>query len=107
MTAAHARDADVLATMAPEHVAPLVSMLVSEHSKVNGQVIVAGRGWARRSATVELDPLVYVGQGAPIDASAQLVAVPLRIEGICREFRDALESYEDFQARVVGDLRQA
>ena len=70
-------------------------------------MIVAGRGWARRSATVELDPLVYVGQEAPSDASAQLSAGPLRIEGICREFRDALESYEDFQARVVGDLRQA
>jgi len=107
MTAAHTRDADALATMAPEHVAPLVSMLVSEHSKVNGQVIVAGRGWARRSTTVELDSLVYVGQEAPLDASAQLSAGPLRVEGICREFRDALESYEDFQARVVGDLRQA
>jgi len=106
MTAAHTRDADALATMSPDHVAPLVSMLVSEHSSVNGQVIVAGRGWARRSATVELDPLVYVGQGAPSDASAQLLAEPLRIDGICREFRDALESYEDFQARLVGDLRQ-
>jgi len=90
MTAAHTRDADALATMAPEHVAPLVSMLVSEHSKVNGQVIVAGRGWARRSTTVELDSLVYVGQEAPLDASAQLSAGPLRVEGICREFRDGM-----------------
>ncbi len=81
-------------------------MLVSEHSRVNGQVIVAGRGWARRSTTVEFEPLVYVGHDAPSDASTQLIGSPLRIEGICREFRDALESYEDFQARVVGDLRQ-
>jgi hypothetical protein len=84
----------------------LVSTLVSEHSKVNGQVIVTGRGWARRSATVELDPLVYVGQDAPLDAPTQRPVELLRIAGICREFRDALESYEDFQARVVGDLRQ-
>jgi NAD(P)-dependent dehydrogenase (short-subunit alcohol dehydrogenase family) len=106
MTAAHAHDADALASMAPEHVAPLVSMLVSEHCRVNGQVLVAGRGWARRSATVELEPLVYVGQQAPVDALTQLPAGLLRIEGICREFRDALASYEDFQGRVVGDLRQ-
>ena len=106
MTAAHTRDADALSTMAPEHVAPLVSMLVHEHSRVNGQVLVAGRGWARRSATVELEPLVQIGEQTPIDASAQLMGEPLRIEGFCREFRDALESYEDFQATVVGDLRQ-
>jgi hypothetical protein len=106
MTAAHTRDADALANMDPEHVAPLVSMLVSEYSTVNGQVIVAGRGWARRSATVELDPLVYVGHEAPLDASTQLSAGPLSIPGICCEFRDALESYENFQTRLVGDLRQ-
>jgi NAD(P)-dependent dehydrogenase (short-subunit alcohol dehydrogenase family) len=106
MTAAHATNAEALAVMAPEHVAPLVSMLVSEHSRVNGQVLVAGRGWARRSATVELEPLVFVGPAAPVDALTQLPAGPLQIDGICREFRDALASYEDFQARVVGDLRQ-
>ncbi len=106
MTAAHTRDADAIALMAPELVAPLVSMLVSEHSRVNGQVIVAGRGWARRSAMVELEPLVYVGDDAPFDASTQRFGGPLHIQGICREFRDALESYEDFQAHVVGDLRQ-
>jgi NAD(P)-dependent dehydrogenase (short-subunit alcohol dehydrogenase family) len=106
MTAAHATNADALAVMAPEHVAPLVSMLVSEHSRVNGQVLVAGRGWARRSATVELEPLVFVGPQAPVDALTQLPPGPLQIDGICREFPDALASYEDFQARVVGDLRQ-
>jgi NAD(P)-dependent dehydrogenase (short-subunit alcohol dehydrogenase family) len=106
MTAAHTRDADALAALAPELVAPLVSMLVSEQCRINGQVIVAGRGWARRSANVEFEPLVYVGHDAPSDASTQLMGSPLRIQGICREFRDALESYEDFQSRVVGDLRQ-
>jgi len=106
MTAAHTRDKDALAVMAPKHVAPLVAMLVSELSRVNGQVIVAGRGWARRSDTVEVEPLVYVGHDAQSDASTQLINGPLRIAGFCREFRDALESYEDFQSSVVGDLRQ-
>jgi hypothetical protein len=106
MTASHTQDADALATMAPELVAPLVSLLVSEHSQVNGQVLVAGRGWARRSATVELESLVYVGPAAPTDASAQRFGDPLRIEGFCREFSNALESYADFQSSVVGDLRQ-
>jgi NAD(P)-dependent dehydrogenase (short-subunit alcohol dehydrogenase family) len=106
MTAAHTRDKDALAVMAPEHVAPLVAMLVSEQSRINGQVFVAGRGWARRSATVEIDPLVYVGHDAASDASTQLISGPLRIEGFCREFRDGLESYEDFQSGVVGHLRQ-
>jgi NAD(P)-dependent dehydrogenase (short-subunit alcohol dehydrogenase family) len=106
MTAAHVRDPAAHAAMAPELVSPLVSMLVSEHCRINGQVLVAGHGWARRSATVELEPLVYVGEDAPFDASAQRFGGPLHIEGFCREFRDALESYADFQVRVVGDLRQ-
>ncbi|HEX5640298.1 MAG TPA: hypothetical protein VFX81_10920, partial [Burkholderiaceae bacterium] len=94
------------AAMSPDYVAPLVSALVSERSRVNGQVIVAGRGWARRTATVESDTLVYVGPGAATDACAQLQAESWRIAGVCREFRDGRESYEDFFARVVGDLRQ-
>lgn len=105
MTAAHVDEA-LRARMAPELVAPLVSSLVSEHSRVNGQVIVVGQGWARRAATVELDTLVYVGPEAPTDASAQLGGEPLRIDGICREFRDGRESFADFLSRTVGGLRQ-
>ena len=86
--------------------APLVSALVSERSRVNGQVIVAGRGWARRTATVEADTLVYVGPEAAVDASAQLQAEPWRIAGICREFRDGREAYEDCFSHFVGGLRQ-
>jgi NADP-dependent 3-hydroxy acid dehydrogenase YdfG len=95
------------AAMSPDYVAPLVSALVSERSRVNGQVIVTGGGWARRCATVEADSLVYVGPGAAADASAQLQAEPWRIAAVCREFRDGRESYEEFFSRIVGDLRQA
>jgi len=106
MTEAHISDEAQRAAMSPEHVAPLVSALVSELSSVNGQVIVVGRGWARRTATMEADTLVYVGLDAPHDASAQLQVQPWRIDGVCREFRDGKESYEDFCSRVVGHLRQ-
>jgi NAD(P)-dependent dehydrogenase (short-subunit alcohol dehydrogenase family) len=106
MTAAGIADAAERAAMSPDYVAPLVSALVSERSRVNGQVIVAGSGWARRTATVELEPLIYVGQQAPVDALTQLPAGPLRIDGIGGVFRDAWAPYVDFQAGVVGDLRQ-
>ena len=60
MTAAYVTDPAEREATAPELVAPLVAALVSEHSGVNGQVLVAGRGWARRAAVVELDRLVAV-----------------------------------------------
>ncbi len=106
MTEAGITDAAERTAMSPDYVAPLVSALVSERSRVNGQVIVAAGGWARRAAAVEAESLVYVGPGAPVDASAQLQAEPWRIAGVCREFRDGRESYEEFLAHVVGDLRQ-
>jgi NAD(P)-dependent dehydrogenase (short-subunit alcohol dehydrogenase family) len=74
------------AAMSPDAVSPLVSALVSERSRVNGQVIV--------------------GPDAAADASTQLQAEPWRIAGVCREFRDGRESYEEFFSHVVGDLRQ-
>jgi NAD(P)-dependent dehydrogenase (short-subunit alcohol dehydrogenase family) len=105
MTAAHVAEA-LRERMAPELVAPLVSALVSERSRINGQVLVVGQGWARRAATVELDALVEVGPEAPVDAFAQRVGEPLRIPGVCTEFRDGRESFADFVSRTVGDLRQ-
>ena len=106
MTEAHITDEAERAAMSPEHVAPLVSALLSERSRINGQVIVVGRGWARRAATVEADTLVYCGAGSPDDASTQRLSEPMRVAGVCREFRDGKESYEDFCSRVVGHLRQ-
>jgi NAD(P)-dependent dehydrogenase (short-subunit alcohol dehydrogenase family) len=103
MTEAHL-DADSRATMAPELVAPLVARLVSEKSRVNGQVFVVGRGWARRATTVELEPCVYVGTGEPADAVAALQGERLHVPGVCREYADALEAYADFQ-RALPPLR--
>jgi NAD(P)-dependent dehydrogenase (short-subunit alcohol dehydrogenase family) len=96
MTGAHV-DADLRASMAPELVAPLVTQLTSAQSRVNGQVIVVGRGWARRASTVELAELVFVGPDAGADASTQLEGSPLQVPGVCRDFRDALAAFEDFK----------
>ena len=106
MTAAHAREGDGSELLAPELVAPLISALVSAASRVNGQVLVTGGGLARRTAAVECEPMVELGHLDAVDASAQLTAAPLQIDGACREFRDALESYADFKSRLVGGLRQ-
>jgi NAD(P)-dependent dehydrogenase (short-subunit alcohol dehydrogenase family) len=106
MTAAHAREGDGSDLLAPELVAPLVSALVSAGSRVNGQVLVTGGGLVRRSATVECEPMVDSARLDAIDASAQRLGSPVHIDGTCREFRDALESYADFKNRIVGDLRQ-
>jgi len=99
MTEAHVSEAERTA-MAPELLAPLVAWLVSERSQVNGQVIVAGRGWARRAATIELEPLVRVGPDAAADAAAQLQSAPLQVPGVGREFPDALAAFQDFSARA-------
>ncbi len=106
MTAAHAQQGDGSDALTPELVAPLVSMLVGPHCSINGQVLVAGGGWARRSTAVECEPLVRIAPAPATDASAQLQGAPLQVAGSCRDFRDALESYDDFKARVVGHLRQ-
>ena len=92
--------------MSPEHVAPLVSVLVSERSEVNGQVIVAGGGWARRTATVEVDSSSTSGRTRQLMRPRNCRRVRGELTGVCSEFRDAQESYEDFCAHVVGDLRQ-
>jgi NAD(P)-dependent dehydrogenase (short-subunit alcohol dehydrogenase family) len=106
MTSAHAREGDGSAAMTPALVAPLVSMLVRPDSTLNGQVLVTGGGWARRATMIECEPLVQIDRAPTPDACAQLQGAPLHIAGTGRDFRDALESYEDFKTSVVGDLRQ-
>ena len=106
MTAAHSREGDGSEHLPPELVAPLVSALVRADCRINGEVLVAGGGLARRTATVECEPLLDCSAIAATDASAQRLFKPVRIEGSCREFRDALDAYADFRQRVVGGLRQ-
>jgi NAD(P)-dependent dehydrogenase (short-subunit alcohol dehydrogenase family) len=108
MTAAYVTNPAEREATAPELVAPLIAALVSEHSRVNGQVLVAGRGWVRRAAVVELDRLVAVPPaGSTSDASTQLRHELLEVPGVCREFADGRASYEDFGARAVARHLQA
>lgn len=96
MTDAHLGDA-AREAMAPEHVAPLVAALVDADSRVNGEVIVVGLGWARRATTVEL------ASGSPGDVYAvqegHSATGPARVAApnICSEFPDALQAFDDFQ----------
>lgn len=101
MTGAHV-SAEEQVVMAPERVAPLVSALVSAHSRLNGLVLVVGHGVARRAATIECEPLVPVSGADLADASAQRFGGLLDLPGVGREFADALSAFHDFSARAKG-----
>jgi NAD(P)-dependent dehydrogenase (short-subunit alcohol dehydrogenase family) len=104
MTASHV-DEGTRRAMSPDLVAPLVTALVRADSHVNGQVIVAGKGWARRATTVELDQMVAVTGPDFDDACAQLTGQPVLVGGVCRSFSDALEAYGDFADKASERLR--
>ena len=105
MTAGHVVDEATRESMAPELVAPLITALVAAESRVNGQVIVVGQGWARRATTVEIDPLVGVEGGLAGDVFVQRSGIAANAAG-GREFANALESYADFQRAASKRLRQ-
>ena len=104
MTEAHVEPGEREA-MAAEHVAPLVAQLVAAGSRVNGQVIVAGLGWARRAATVELEPALPVALYAAQNELAPSGATRLRVPGVCTEFDDALQAFADFRDAARRGLR--
>lgn len=92
--------------MSPELVAPLVAALVDARSRVNGEVIVAGLGWARRAATVEIGPGVPVVSYAVQEGRS--AAGPVRVasngERAGMEFADALQAFADFQRAASEGL---
>jgi NAD(P)-dependent dehydrogenase (short-subunit alcohol dehydrogenase family) len=88
--------------MSPDHVAPLVAALVSERCTINGQVLVVGRGHARRATTVELPELVDVADDTAADAFMQRPITMIDVPGAAREFRDALEAFAEF-SRAAQD----
>lgn len=83
--------------MAPEHVAPLVTALVDAQSRVNGEVIVVGLGWARRATTVELAAGVPSDVYAVQEGHGATGPVRMAAPNICAEFPDALQAFDDFQ----------
>jgi NAD(P)-dependent dehydrogenase (short-subunit alcohol dehydrogenase family) len=106
MTAAHL-EAGAHETMSPALVAPLVAALVSARSRINGEVIVTGLGWARRAATVELMPAVPAASYALQNDVATTRRELLQVPGVCAEFGDALQAFADYRDTVSGDLRPA
>jgi NAD(P)-dependent dehydrogenase (short-subunit alcohol dehydrogenase family) len=95
---------EMIATMTPELVAPLVSYLVSDQTKTNGRVIVAGKGAFRRAVMVE-------GPGVAYARSAEVTpeSIAADIEGIDslaapRDFPDALAAFDQFYQTSPGVL---
>ena len=91
-----------LATMSPELVAPMVTLLVSEQTSLNGEVIVAGKGAFRRAVSVE-------GGGFWCTEHAQLTPEELvgNLEQLvsmdgATEFADAMASFQDMFSRYPG-----
>lgn len=97
MTEKHA-DARFIATMRPEHVAPLIALLVSETCPVNGQTILAGGGRFRRAAMVEGRGVIYedASKVTPEMIEADMARVLSMVDQ--REFPDALAAFQDFSA---------
>ncbi len=100
MTEPYVTDPGQREALSPESVAPLVSRLVSERSRVNGQTFVVGAGWARRATTVELEDWLPVPSHPDGDALERRLEPRLRVPGACREFADGLNSYADFLAHL-------
>ena len=90
------------ATMPPELVAPMVALLVSEQTQVNGQVIVAGKGAFRRAVSVEGRGHSYADA---VEVTAEALARDLErvlsMEG-AREFADGLASFQDLFLKHAG-----
>ena len=90
------------ATMRPELVAPMVTLLVSEQTQVNGQVIVAGKGVFRRVASVE-----GRGYSYPDPADVTPEALTRDLERILSmeysaEFADAMASFQNLFSTQAG-----
>ncbi len=99
MTEKHV-DEDFIAAMRPEYVAPLVALLVSERSTVNGQTIVAGGGRFRTAAMMEGPGIADASAG---EVTPEQLARDLEqlgsLEG-ARAFDDALLAFADFSRRA-------
>jgi NAD(P)-dependent dehydrogenase (short-subunit alcohol dehydrogenase family) len=89
-------------TMRPEFVAPIVTLLVSEQTRLNGHVIMAGKGMFRRAANVESRGLRYA---KPEDVTPEALQADidrlLDMDGAC-EFPDAIASFQDLFDRSQG-----
>jgi NAD(P)-dependent dehydrogenase (short-subunit alcohol dehydrogenase family) len=93
---------EFMTTMRPEFVAPMVTLLVSEQTRLNGQVIMAGKGVFRRAAAVEGRGLCYTEQADMTpEALARDVETLLDMQS-STEFADAMASFQHLFGRAAG-----
>jgi NAD(P)-dependent dehydrogenase (short-subunit alcohol dehydrogenase family) len=101
MTAQHA-NADSQATLNPELVAPMVAYLVSEQTRLNGEVLVAGKGGFRRAAMVEGPGFGY-REAARITPEQIAHDLPRILDMTAsHEHADGLASFKDFFNSMPG-----
>jgi NAD(P)-dependent dehydrogenase (short-subunit alcohol dehydrogenase family) len=93
---------EFLRTMSPDFVAPMVTLMVSEQTSLNGQVIIAGRGAFRRAANVEGSGLRYAEPTAATpEALARDVAQILDMQD-ATEFADAMAAFQQLFGQGPG-----
>ena len=93
---------EFMQTMSPEFVAPMVTLMVSEQTSLNGQVIIAGRGAFRRAANVEGRGLRYAEPTAATpEALARDVAQILDMKD-ATEFADAMAAFQQLFGQGSG-----
>ena len=93
---------EFMTTMRPEFVAPVVTLLVSEQTRLNGQVIMAGKGMFRRAANVESGGFGY---SDPAQVTPEMLEADIdRLVDMSGavEFSDAMASFRDLFARSPG-----
>jgi NAD(P)-dependent dehydrogenase (short-subunit alcohol dehydrogenase family) len=90
---------EFMTTMRPEFVAPIVTLLVSEQTRLNGQVIMAGRGVFRRAANVESRGFAYADPAAVTPEALEADIERLIDMSGAVEFSDAMASFRDLFAR--------
>ena len=93
---------EFMTTMRPEFVAPVVTLLVSEQTRLNGQVIMAGKGMFRRAANVESSGFGYAEPSRVTPEALEADIDRLIDMSGAVEFSDAMASFRDLFAQQPG-----
>ena len=93
---------EFMTTMRPELVAPMVTLLVSEQTRLNGQVLMAGKGVFRRAAAVEGRGLCYTEQADMTPESLARDVERLVDMESSSEFADAMASFQHLFGQASG-----
>ncbi len=92
--------ADVLATLEPDRVAPIVAYLASEANDANGQVFAVGGGYVSRVEVVEAPGVVLADGFGPDEVAAQFAAAS-DLDG-AKAYGNAMEAIGAGLSRAKG-----